>query len=229
MSKNTSTNAPATVRMFDGTTWAEYKRGSKAHRKAEARRAAWEATRPTKVEKAKMRESNQKQAAWMRENAIVPSGSAWTLVKQGERSLKVLRAANAADGLTFKAPTGKKASAKKAGKKAAQQSAPVEAAVEVVTEETGSKAERKAAKRRSKAAKKAYRTRVANGTVARVNGRFVKAGLVADQTPAPEPKGDVAEQARSSKKALFWADLSDAGLTEQEIAAAWAVRKGANA
>jgi len=110
MSKNTRTTVrpsatveSATVRMYDGTKWDTYKRGGKKHRAAEARRAAWEATRPSKEDlarKAAERQlGNAKTAAWMRSEGIQPSGRAWTECSKGERDVKVLRTLNAEDGL----------------------------------------------------------------------------------------------------------------------------------
>lgn len=43
--------------------------------------------------------SNAEAAAWMREKGLVPTGTAWTAVKNGERSIKALKAMNEADGL----------------------------------------------------------------------------------------------------------------------------------
>lgn len=210
MSKiNTNTH----VRMFDGAGWDTYRIGSKAHRKAEARRAVWQAAQPTAEQKAAHQSANRAQAAWMRENGVAPSGSAWKLVNAGERDIDVLKAANAADGLAIKAPADRKApKAKKAGKGAsAKVTAPV-------AEEKAPSA-KKVAKRRSKAAKKAYATRVANGTVARENGKFVKASAPA--APVTEVKVDAAETVRKGgKKALLWADLSDAGMNVEALKAA---------
>src|SRR5438445_5477725 len=46
---------------------------------------------------------NKAAAAWMREKGLVPSGQAWTAVKNGERNVTKLRKLNAADGQTPKA------------------------------------------------------------------------------------------------------------------------------
>ena len=246
MSKKTSTTAPKTVRMFDGKTWDTYTVGSKAHKKAEARRAAWEATRPSKAERVeaavRRQSANKAQAAWMRENAIVPSGSAWKAVSGGERDGAQLRAMNAADGLVFRAPkakaeqapekapkAGKKA---KAERKAAQVTAPeVEAAPVAEETERPSKAERKAAKRRSKAARKAYATRVANGTAVRVNGRFVKAESAQAPVEAPVEPAKPAKKGKRAQIAAtvevdetFAAPLRNAGLSDAQIALAWSLR-----
>lgn len=204
--------------------------------------AAREAAKAERLSKAADRQrGNKAAAAWMRENGLVPSGSAWKAVSGGERDVKALRAMNAADGL--KAPVAKasakapkpadrKTKAPKAAKapKLERVTEPVaEAKPEAKPEpKAGTKAERKAAKRRSKAARKAYATRVANGTAVRVNGRFVKAGETAPEpvVEAAPVETDEAEVVRTKgKKALFWADLSDVGLTEAQIAAAWKARK----
>ncbi|NUS01992.1 MAG: hypothetical protein HOV97_05445 [Nonomuraea sp.] len=242
MSKKTSTTAPKTVRMFDGKTWDTYTVGSKAHKKAEARRAAWEATRPSKAERAAQRakahETNTYLATAMRAAELVPSGSAWTAFKAGERDVTRLAEMNAADGLVFRAPkakaeqapekapkAGKKA---KAERKAAQVTAPVVETAPVAEEtERPSKAERKAAKRRSKAARKAYATRVANGTAVRVNGRFVKAESA--QAPVeeakPAKKGKRAQIAATVEvDETFAAPLRNAGLSDAQIALAWSLR-----
>lgn len=210
MSSTTST----TVRMFDGTKYDTYKVGGKKHRAAEARRAAFDA------ERAAVKGLNGEIATFLRSKGINPKGRAWTEVKAAvteaadlllltDKNLDRLRKLNRKDGI--KAPAVGTTKAKKATVPMTE--AEVEADVERLDREVAT-----VSKRRSKAARKAYRARVKNGTALRVNGRFVKV------LPA-EP--EVAEKARSSKKALFWADLSDAGLSEAEIKAAWKVRQSA--
>lgn len=70
--------------------------------------------------------SNKAQAEWMRSEGIVPSGQAWTECSKGERSVKVLKALNAKDGLAMSKAKGK------AGKKGVK--VPVEVKTEVVAE-----------------------------------------------------------------------------------------------
>jgi hypothetical protein len=53
-------------------------------------------------ERANHKKANIAAAAWMREHGLVPSGTAWTAVKEGERSIKALKAMNESDGLTAK-------------------------------------------------------------------------------------------------------------------------------
>lgn len=127
------------------------------------------------VEQRKARkDSNRVQAAWMREEGLVPSGKAWNAVSNGERDVARLRKLNAKDGLSAPAK-GKKGSTKtpaKATKAKATKAPEVEA---TPAPEVDRKAA-KVAKRRSKAGRKAYRTRVANGNAVRgEGGKFVSA------------------------------------------------------
>lgn len=208
-----SSTTSKTVRMFDGTGYDTYKVGGKKHRAAEARRAAFDA------ERAAVKGLNGEIATFLRSKGINPKGRAWTEVKAGtteaadlllltDKNLDRLRKLNRKDGIA--APAAGTTKAKKATVPTTE--AEIEADVERLDREVAT-----VSKRRSKAARKAYRTRVKNGTAVRVNGRFAKVA---------EPV-EVAEEARSSKKALFWADLSDAGLSEAEIKAAWKVRQSA--
>lgn len=229
----------ATTRMWDGAKWDTYKTGGKKHRAAEARRAAYEAAKVAKSPEAKAAEAakaaerqvgNLKAAAWMRSKGIQPSGSAWKLVGKGERDVKILTAANVADGLkpvpegarkaakakfkalqagasvdearalTAKATPAKAAKATKATKAPKAKASAPAPKAEPKVEVASPKAERKAAKRRSKAAKKAYATRVANGTAVRVNGKFVSAATAA-QVAKKAPKKAKAPKAPKAQVA----------------------------
>lgn len=203
---SSTTTSKKFVRMFDGAEWATYKVGGKKHRAAEARRAEFDARMNDR------KALNGEIATFLRSKGVTPRGRAWDEVKAGtteaadlllltDKNLERLRKLNAKDGL--KAP--------KAGKPEAGEG---EQAKPATAERTEPKAA-KSSKRRSKAARKAYRARVAAGNVNRVNGRFVAADAVAEEAPAkPAKKG----------RKQFWADLSDTGLSEAQIQAAWEMR-----
>lgn len=87
---------------------ASAKATSKASAPKASKKAASKKAKASTAEREAQKEAylarkagNKAAAAWMREHGIVPSGKAWTAVKNGERNVAPLRLLNAQDGLVF--------------------------------------------------------------------------------------------------------------------------------